>query len=116
TCVDAPKQPHMNAGFQHPCARGFLQFAALAACLLLVACGGGGGDGSSVPTSNPVIVSIGASPTALTGGESATLTWSSSNATACQASGDWSGTRAFAGTQIVTPSLVRTFVYTLTCN
>jgi hypothetical protein len=105
---------HMNARFHHPCVCGFLQFTALAACFLLASCGGGGGDAS--PASNPVIVSIGASPTVLTVGESTTLTWSSSNATGCQASGDWSGTRALAGTQLVTPQLARTFTYTLTCN
>jgi hypothetical protein len=97
-----------------------LQFAAVAACLLLVSCGGGSGGGGapSAPATppNPVIVSIGASPTALTVGESTTLTWSSSNATACQASGDWSGTVTLAGTQLVTPPAARTFIYTLTCD
>jgi Protein of unknown function (DUF3443) len=112
----------MNARFHHPRVCGFLQFAAVAACLLLVSCGGGGGT-SSVPTTtlssgnNPVvIVSIGASPTALTVGESTTLTWSSSNATACQASGDWSGTEALSGKQFVTPLTAGTFTYILTCD
>ena len=67
-----------------------------------------------------MIVSIGASPTALTVGQSTTLTWSSSNATACLASGDatgaWSGTVALSGTKIVTPPAAGTFTYTLTCN
>jgi hypothetical protein len=119
----------MNARFHHPRICGFLQFAAVAACLLLVSCSGGGGGGgaSSAPTTtpssanNPVIVSIGASPTALTVGQSTTLTWSSSNATGCQASGgqasgDWSGTEALSGTQLVTPLTAGTFTYTLTCN
>ena len=109
----------MNARFHHPRVCGFLQFAAVAACLLLVSCGGGGGGGaSSAPTAtpNPVIVSIGASPTALTVGQSTTLTWSSSNATGCQASGAWSGTVALSGTQLVTPPAAGTFTYTLTCN
>jgi hypothetical protein len=110
----------MNARFHHPRVCGFLQFAAVAACLLLVSCGGGSGGGGapSAPaaTPNPVIVSIGASPTALTVGQSTTLTWSSSNATACQASGDWSGTVTLAGTQLVTPPAARTFIYTLTCD
>jgi Protein of unknown function (DUF3443) len=111
----------MNARFHHPRACGLLQFAATAACLLLVSCGGGGGT-SSVPTTtlssgnNPVIVSIGASPTVLTVGESTTLTWSSSNAAACQASGDWSGTEALSGKQLVTPLTAGTFTYILTCD
>jgi len=106
----------------------FLQFAAAAACVLLVSCGGGGASSTPAATSpaasspppstpaNPVIVSIGASPTSLTVGESTTLTWSSSNATSCQASGAWSGTLALAGTQVLAPATTGTFVYTLTCN
>lgn len=65
---------------------------------------------------NPVIVSIGASPTALSVGESTTLSWSSSNATGCQASGAWSGTVALSGTRLVTPATAGTFTYALTCN
>ena len=84
-------------------------FAALA-CALLAACSGGGGSDSASPASaNPVIVSIGTSPTTLTLGQSTTLTWSASNATACQASDAWSGTMAVAGTQLVTPPAAGTF-------
>lgn len=107
----------MNARFHALPSRAFLQTAAAAACLLLASCGGGSGGGTSAaPASNPVIVSVGASPTALTVGQPTTLTWSSSNATACQASGAWGGTVAVSGTRIVTPSAVGTFTYTLTCN
>ncbi len=117
----------MNARFQHPRASGFLRLAALAACFLLLSCGGSSGGGASSAATlassspnNPVIVSIGASPTSLTLGESTTLTWSSSNATGCQASGDttgaWSGTVALSGTRLVTPSAVGTHTYSLTCN
>lgn len=117
----------MNARFRHPCASGFLRVAALAACLLLASCGGSSGGGASSASalasssaSNPVIVSIGATPTSLTLGESTTLTWSSSNATGCQASGDttgaWSGAVALSGTRLVTPSAAGTHTYTLTCN
>jgi len=114
----------MNARFRHPRVSGLLQFAAVAACLLLVSCGGGGGAGSapSAPATapsianSPVIVSIGASPTALSVGEPATLTWSSSNATGCQASGDWSGALALSGSKLVTPAAAGTFTYILTCN
>src|SRR5512140_1128425 len=99
----ADRRPDARAGLQLRRASAWLQCAALAACALLVACGGGGGGGGSsstspVPTASatnsattPVIVSIGANPTALTVGESATLTWSSSNATSCQAGDAWSG-------------------------
>lgn len=117
----------MNARFRHPCASGFLRVAALAACLLLASCGGSSDGGASSASalasssaSNPVIVSIGASPTSLALGESTRLTWSSSNATGCLASGDttgaWSGTVALSGTRLVTPSAAGTHTYTLTCN
>jgi hypothetical protein len=110
----------MIARFRHPRVSGFLRFAAVAACLLLVSCGGGGGGGggSSAPaaTPNPVIVSIGANPTALTVGQSTTLTWSSSNATACQASDAWNGAVALSGTQLVAPPAAGTFTYILTCD
>ena len=111
----------MNARFYALASRAFLQAAAAAACLLLASCGGGSGGGTSAaPASNPVIVSVGASPTALTVGQPTTLTWSSSNATTCQASGDatgaWSGTKALSGTRIVTPPAAGTYTYTLTCN
>jgi hypothetical protein len=114
----------MNVRFRCPRLCDFRKFAAAAACLVLVSCGGGGGGGSasSAPAAtssfatNPVIVSIGASPTELTVGQSTTLSWSSSNATACQASGAWSGTVALSGSQLVTPPAAATFTYTLTCN
>ncbi len=119
-------QSHTKTRFASRRATACLQFAALAACLLLAACGGGGASSSSTATGtssassaaagNPVIVSIGANPTSLTVGETAKLTWSSSNATACQASGAWSGTVATSGTQLITPNAAGTYTYTLSCN
>lgn len=114
----------MNAGFQRAQVYGVLKLAAVAACLLLGACGGSGGGGgapsapapASASASNPVIVSLGASPTALGVGQSTTLTWSSSGATACEASGAWNGAVAISGSQLVTPPAAGTFTYTLTCN
>ena len=127
----------MNARLGLPRARALLQLAALGACLLLVSCGGGSSAGgasssstnastsassaASAAASNPVIVSIGANPTALTVGQTTTLTWSSSNASACQASSvpastDWSGAVALLGSKLITPSAAGTFTYTLTCD
>ncbi|MDD5606715.1 MAG: hypothetical protein PHN37_02525 [Candidatus Pacebacteria bacterium] len=45
-----------------------------------------------------------------------TLTWSSENATSCEASGDWSGTKAIAGSQTIQMNQVKTFNFTLTCQ
>ena len=124
----ADRPPDAGAGLQLRRASAWLQCAALAACALLVSCGGGGGGGGSSSTSpvptvsatnsatTPVIVSIGANPTALTVGESATLTWSSSNASSCQAGDAWSGAVALSGSQLVTPAAAGTFTYTLSCN
>jgi hypothetical protein len=61
-------------------------------------------------------VSIAVSPASIAAGTPATLTWSSSGATACAASGAWSGTEATSGTQTVTPASSGTFSYTLTCT
>jgi len=128
-----PIEAHAGPRYHPLRARAWLQIAVVAASLLLAACGGGGGGGGETssagasPTSsasnpaaaaanNPVIVSIGANPSVLTAGQSTTLTWSSSNASACQASGDWSGAEPLSGTRQVTPPAAGTFTYTLTCN
>jgi hypothetical protein len=47
-------------------------------------------------------------------GGSATLSWTSTSAVSCTASGAWSGAQATAGTLTVTPSVTST--YTLTCK
>jgi peptidoglycan/xylan/chitin deacetylase (PgdA/CDA1 family) len=69
--------------------------------------------GSTTPPANPT-VSISASPSSITAGQSSTLTWSSTNATSCTASGGWSGTEAVSGTLSVAPTATST--YTLTCT
>jgi hypothetical protein len=59
---------------------------------------------------------ISVSPTSITVGSSATLTWNALNMTGCTASGSWSGSEAVSGTQAVTPSAAGTDTYTLTCT
>ena len=61
----------------------------------------------------PSDTTLSASPTTIISGGSATLTWSSTNATSCTASGAWSGIKSTSGTQIVSPAVTST--YTLTC-
>jgi 6-phosphogluconolactonase (cycloisomerase 2 family) len=63
-----------------------------------------------------VVVTIGVSPATITLGGNATLTWSSTNATGCTASGAWSGTQATSGTQSVSPAQAGTDTYTLACT
>jgi len=59
-------------------------------------------------------VSISANPTSIVSGESSTLTWSSTNATSCTASGGWSGSEATSAMTSVAPTVTTT--YTLTCT
>jgi hypothetical protein len=69
------------------------------------------------PTPPPApTVSISVSPASITIGSSASLTWSTINATSCTASGAWSGTQETSGTQSVTPTVAGTYAYTLVCR
>ena len=63
------------------------------------------------------IDSFTAAPVSIIEGSSSTLTWAVSNATDCQASGEWSGTKnAASGSESVTPSTAGEYTYTLTCT
>ncbi len=83
------------------------------------------GDGGSVnknvtiqvsPTPEPApTVSLEASPTQVEPNGSATLTWSSTNATQCTASGGWSGSKATSGSLMVGPLAAAT-LFTLSCS
>ncbi len=89
--------------------RSILLFFGLTVCVLVSGCGGG----SSHPAPT---VSLSANPASVTLGASSTLTWSSTNATSCTASGAWSGTEATSGTAKETPSAAGTATYTLGCT
>ncbi len=65
------------------------------------------------PTPSPTL-SFSASPTSVTSGQSATLSWSAMNTTSCTASGGWSGTKSISGSQSVSPT--SNTIYTLTCS
>lgn len=71
---------------------------------------------AGAPPVPPPTVSISVSPTSVVAGGAATLTWSSTNATACTASGAWSGSEAPAGSQSVAPTAIGSYTYTLTCT
>jgi uncharacterized protein (TIGR03118 family) len=85
--------------------------------LLLAGCGGYGGGGNynggaaSVPT-----VSLSVVPTSIVLGQSATLSWTSTNSSSCAASGGLSGAEATAGSSVVTPTAAGSVTFTLTCN
>jgi lysophospholipase L1-like esterase len=61
-------------------------------------------------------LSLKAIPANILLGASATLTWTTINATACGASGAWSGAQATAGTTTVAPASAGTFTYALNCT
>jgi hypothetical protein len=60
-------------------------------------------------------VDLNASPAGVSSGGSATLTWSSTNATSCTATGAWSGSKATSGSGS-TGALRQNASYTLTCT
>lgn len=84
-------------------------------------CTGSGGSGSAsamltvnAPSAPTVTISV--APSSITLGSSAMLTWSSTNATSCTASGAWSGTQATSGTATETPTAAGSDTYTLSCT
>jgi hypothetical protein len=82
-----------------------------------LACTGTGGTSSDSATVTVVpapTVTLTANPTSITAGQSSMLTWSSTNATSCTASGGWTGTKATSGSQSVSPASTTT--YTLACT
>jgi hypothetical protein len=74
------------------------------------------GDGSNCQSGGGgvPIVMLTANPTNIASGASSNLSWSSSNATTCSASGGWTGTKSTSGTQSVSPTSTTT--YNLTCT
>ncbi|HJS21852.1 MAG TPA: hypothetical protein VJ764_04290 [Steroidobacteraceae bacterium] len=69
----------------------------------------------STATASLPAVQISANPTAVTSGQTSTLTWNASNATSCTASGGWAGNKALSGSE-TTAAIMATTTYTLTCT
>ena len=87
------------------------------ALLVVTSCGGGGGGGSSPAPLTPVPnINLSSSSTTVTTGEEFTLTWSSTNATSCSASGNWSGAKSISGNEKITETTAGSNTYTLTCS
>jgi subtilisin family serine protease len=64
----------------------------------------------------PAAPTLSVSPTSITVGQSATLTWSSISTTGCTASGSWTGAEAVSGSLPVTPAAAGSDTYTLMCS
>jgi len=84
-------------------------------------CTGAGGSANAsapvtvnAPPAPTILVSV--SPSTISLGSSATLTWSSTYANACTATGAWSGTQATNGTEKVTPTAAKDYSYILACT
>jgi carboxypeptidase C (cathepsin A) len=86
------------SGYDYDDGHGFVQIEAALAAL---------------PASAPT---ISVSPTSITKGSSATLTWNAINSSGCTAAGSWSGSQSASGSQTVTPTAAGTSTYTLTCT
>ena len=88
----------------------------LTSIFLISACGGGGGGGSA-PAPLPTIDSFTASSLADTlVGSTLQLSWTSTNATSCTASGAWTGSKSSSGTESVTVSINGTNTFSLICS
>jgi uncharacterized protein DUF4038/collagenase-like protein with putative collagen-binding domain len=90
-----------------------------------ITCSGAGGSQSASATVTvqstmppPAVptVSIAANPTTVANGFSSALTWSSTNATSCSASGAWSGAKATSGASVSTGILHASGNFSLSCT
>ena len=85
-------------------------------------CTNAGGTSKPATATLTVTAAAPAAPTltlaamSIVAGSSTTITWSSSNATSCLASGSWSGTVAVSGTETLKPASAGTYTYSLTCS
>ena len=86
--------------------------------LLLASCGGGGGGGSSpsAPTPQNITVSLTSSADSAEVNSSITLTWSSTLATSCSASGAWSGSKGTSGSESITIGVGGSNTFSLSCS
>ncbi len=67
-------------------------------------------------TPGGVVVNLTASSLSINTGQSVTLRWTSTNATNCSATGNWSGNKQTAGNENISFTATGRYTYTLTCN
>jgi hypothetical protein len=84
--------------------------------LLLSGCGGGGGGATPPPPGGQApTVTLNATPTSVVRGASVQLSWSSTNATSCTASGGWTGAKTASGTETISGVLSNS-TFSLVCS
>ena len=90
---------------------------AIVSILFITSCGGGGGGGGVTPPAlvAAIINSFTSSSSSIIVGSTVDISWSSSNASSCSASGAWSGTKDTTGTETVPIDTAGNFNFTLTC-
>ena len=90
----------------------------ISSLFIISSCGGGGGGGGAAAVQKiaATISSFTSSIFSTEVGSSVEITWSSSNASSCSASGGWSGTKAVNGSETIEVSSVGDTSYTLTCS
>lgn len=88
----------------------------------MLACTTAAGTTATSSVALDVVQPVPAAPTLLLGaasivlGQSTTLTWASTDATACTASGTWSGPVMTSGNKTLNPGAVGSFTYNLSCS
>ena len=88
--------------------------------IILTNCGGGGGGSEPAPVPTPApapsTVSFSADVEEIYIHNTATLTWSSANATSCTASGDWEGSKELTGTEELGLKEAKEYTFGMRCN
>ena len=83
--------------------------------LIISACGGGSNNPNTIDSIANPTVSINSSSTEVLIGESVSLSWESTNATACLASGAWSGSKAVRGSENITVTIPGMNNFAISC-
>ena len=76
--------------------------------LLVIGCGGGGAANTTSPPPALPVLSLSSSQEQVQVNTEFVLTWSSSNATSCSASGDWSGNKTLSGDEKISEEVAGT--------
>jgi len=89
---------------------------AVSLIISLTSCGGGGGSADTAPIPPNVSMSLSSDLNEIYIHNKIILTWSSSNADFCSASGDWNGTKASNGSEEIIIKEAKDNTFILTCS